>query len=91
MSKLSKIKSCLKEDPTLLDLRESYPRYNGLLHVIFGAMCKTLYFSHRLHPWVPTDDENIVKVIHGRRALSLFGPHIDVNHKFCETFFGDQP
>jgi hypothetical protein len=64
MSNLGKIKSCLKEDPTLLDRRESYLRYNGLLHVIFGAIfgaiCKSPEFTYKMHPPVPMDDENLV-------------------------------
>jgi hypothetical protein len=66
MSKLGKIKSCLKESPTLLDRRESYFRLNGLLHVVFGAMCTSTDFKKNLHDWVPTNDEDILKVIHLR-------------------------
>jgi hypothetical protein len=71
MSNLGKIKSCLKEDPTLLDRRESYLRYNGLLHVIFGAICKSPIFGPPLHPWLPTNDENIIRVNNcGRSKLA---------------------
>jgi hypothetical protein len=69
MSNLSKIKSYLKADPKLLDMRESYLRHNGLLHVVFGAMSKSPDFRHNLHQRVPQREENIVKVNHSLHWL----------------------
>jgi hypothetical protein len=57
---LDKMKSCLEQDPTLLDRRESILRLNGLLHVAAGACGRISYVSEpddtALEPTSPTPD-----------------------------------
>jgi hypothetical protein len=63
LSDLDRIKAALKKDPTLLDKRESCCRFNGLLHVIFGAIGKSPLFEHVTgNERVPINEEQIVEV-----------------------------